>query len=128
MTVRTEFPDAESTLAFFGDLDRDVEIDFLMWTVDRVVGFGAAVDRQVAAWLVGDGSVVAKDVEDLRATYPRLYDVLLAERNRAWIPRIDERLGHPGNVFLLVGASHIPGEDGLPALLASHGLAPHRLT
>jgi uncharacterized protein YbaP (TraB family) len=124
--IRTELPNAEATLSFFGNLGEEAEIDYLLWTLDRVAQEGAEIRQQVAAWLVGDGSVVEAQVTGMRARYPALHRRLLADRNRAWVPRIEAMLRHPGTAFVLVGDSHLPGDDGLPALLTRRGLRPQR--
>ncbi len=124
--IRTELPDAAATLSFFANLGEPVEIEYLMWTLDRVAERGAEIPRQVAAWMVGDGSVVEQQVMETRTKYPGLYQSLLADRNRAWVPRIDAMLDEPGSVFVLVGDSHLAGDDGIPALLTRSGLEPQR--
>jgi uncharacterized protein len=124
--IRTELPDADATLFFFANLGDAAEIEYLMWTLDRVAQQRAEIREQVAAWLVGDGSVVEAQVIEMQRKYPALYRRLLAERNRAWVPRIEEMLRQPGSTFVLVGESHIPGDDGIPALLARSGLQPQR--
>ena len=124
--IRTELPDAGATLSFFANLDEVVEIEYLMWTLDRVAEHGAELTRQVAAWKAGDVSVVEQQVSEMRSRYPGLYQSLLADRNHAWVGRIDAMLNHPGSVFVLVGDSHLPGDDGIPSLLARSGLQPRR--
>jgi uncharacterized protein YbaP (TraB family) len=126
--IRAEVPDAEAALSFFAGLGDAVEVEYLMWTLDRVDSGAAGVDRQVAAWRVGDGSVVAQLVAEWQARYPHLHQRMLAERNRAWLPRIDAMLQEPGGVFILVGDSHLPGDEGVLALLARHQLQPRRAT
>ena len=120
--IRTELPDAEATLAFFANLGDAAEIEYLMWTLDRVAQQGAEIRAQVAAWLVGDGSVAEAQVIEMQRKYPALYRRLLVERNQAWVPRIEQMLREPGGTFVLVGDSHMPGPDGIPALLARRGL------
>jgi len=122
--IRTELPDAEATLAFFANLGDAAEIEYLMWTLERVVHGGAEIRPQADAWLVGDGSIVAAQVAEMRRAYPALHRRLLAERNRDWVPRIDEMLRRPGTTFVLVGDSHLPGDDGIPALLTRDGKRP----
>jgi uncharacterized protein YbaP (TraB family) len=122
--IRTELPDANATLSFFANLGAPVELEYLLWTLDRVAAHGAELNRQVAAWMVGDGSVVEQQVAEMQTKYPGLYRSLLADRNRAWIPRIDAMLDRPGSVFVLVGDSHLAGDDGIPALLTRSGLRP----
>jgi uncharacterized protein YbaP (TraB family) len=124
--VRTELPDAEATLAFFANLGDAAEIEYLMWTLDRVAQQGTELREQVAAWLVGDGAVTEAQVIEMQRKYPGLYGRLLVERNRAWVPRIEQMLREAGSAFILVGDSHMPGVDGILTLLARSGLQPHR--
>ena len=63
----------------------------------------------------------AAGLQEMRSRYPGLYQSLLADRNHAWVGRIDTMLNHPGSVFVLVGDSHLPGDDGIPSLLARSG-------
>jgi uncharacterized protein len=119
--IRTELPDAEATLAFFANLGDVAEIEYLMWTLDRVAQRGAELREQVAAWLVGDGSVTEAQVIEMQRKYPALYGRLLAERNRAWVPRIEQMLRRAGSTFVLVGGSPMFGDDGIPLLLARSG-------
>jgi uncharacterized protein YbaP (TraB family) len=122
--IHTELPDAEATLAFFAHFGDTAEIEYLMWTLDRVVQRGAELRAQVAAWLVGDGSVTEAQVIEMQRTYPALYRRLLVERNHTWMPRVEQMLRAAGDAFVLVGDSHMHGDDGIPALLARRGLQP----
>lgn len=50
--------------------------------------------------------------------YPEIYRSLLVERNNNWMPRIKNLIKHPESKFVLVGALHLAGNDGLLNLLA----------
>jgi uncharacterized protein YbaP (TraB family) len=52
-----------------------------------------------------------------------LYERLLAGRNRRWTEQILERLAGSGTTVIVVGAGHLTGPDGVPALLRARGLA-----
>jgi uncharacterized protein YbaP (TraB family) len=52
---------------------------------------------------------------------PELYDRLLVERNRNWVPHVDTCLQQDAGCFIVVGAAHLVGPDGLPAMLAKKG-------
>ena len=71
--IRTELPDADSTLAFFGAMNAVVELEYLASTLDRVTDRGAELKRQVAAWCVGDRTVVDGQVDAMRTRYPNLH-------------------------------------------------------
>ena len=45
----------------------------------------------------------------------------LAQRNAAWVPRLEEIMTPPGLHFVAVGAAHLLGTDGLVALLRARG-------
>lgn len=46
---------------------------------------------------------------------------LLAERNAAWMPRLETTLAEPGVAFVAFGAAHLTGADGVVALLRARG-------
>lgn len=53
--------------------------------------------------------------------YDAVHDeVMVAGRNKLWTPRLMKYLDE-GNAFVIVGASHIPGAQGLVSLLKDHG-------
>ena len=60
-------------------------------------------------------------LRDSRRKYPEIHRALLTDRNVAWAPRIEALLATPEIEFVLVGAAHLPGTDGLMALLQARG-------
>jgi hypothetical protein len=125
--VRTELRDSEATLSFFGVMSEPVEREYLLWTLDRVRADPEENVAQVVAWMAGDASVVAEQLARMKTQYPSLYEYLIFERNRAWVPRIDAMLDR-ANSFVLVGDSHMATDDGIPNLLTVEGFAPRRVT
>lgn len=51
---------------------------------------------------------------------------LLDGRNRNWAAQIAQRIDNGENVFVAVGAAHMAGEGGVPALLRDMGHAVER--
>jgi uncharacterized protein YbaP (TraB family) len=125
--TRSELGDAAATFAWFSGMGRELEIDYLVWTLERVEEGSGEMDRQVAAWKVGDLAVAEEQDAAMARDHPRLHERMIVERNRAWVPRIDAMLGEPGSTFVLVGGAHLVGDHGLPSRLASAGLEPRRL-
>ncbi|WP_323040682.1 TraB/GumN family protein [Gemmobacter sp.] len=60
------------------------------------------------------------DPADLRRQFDLMEDVLMTRRNRSWIPVLLEAAGR-GPVLAAFGALHLPGDGGIPALLAAEG-------
>jgi uncharacterized protein YbaP (TraB family) len=53
---------------------------------------------------------------------PALYDAMIVKRNRNWVPKIEDCLA-AGHCFVVVGAAHLLGPDGLLAALREKGYA-----
>ena len=51
-----------------------------------------------------------------------MYQRLLVERNRNWLPKIEALFARHGPAFVVVGAAHLVGPDGLLAMLRGQGL------
>jgi uncharacterized protein YbaP (TraB family) len=125
--VRYEMGDAEAALAWFDGLGPELEVDYLMWTVERVAAGPGPVARHVEAWRRGDLSVTEAEDRAMRRDHPVLHQRFLVDRNRTWVPRIEAMLGEPGDAFVLVGGLHLVGEASVPACLAAAGLPAVRL-
>jgi uncharacterized protein YbaP (TraB family) len=126
-SVHGEFPSAEAAILAFASYGL-AEMDYLAWTVDRVIGGVAEMERLADAWTAGDLTEFTKDVTHLERRWPRLFDVLLRQRNRDWLPRIDQMLDDSGDTFVLMGMSHLAGTDNVLQLLTDTELEPRRLS
>ena len=81
------------------------------------------------AWLKGDMNRLGSALVDpMKAERPELYQALLLRRNLAWADRLDAvmRQGR-GTDLVVVGALHMAGNEGLPALMKARGYAVRRL-
>ena len=80
-------------------------------------------------WLAGDLARLGPSlVRDLAHDNPALYEVLLKRRNLAWADKLTaEMASAPGVELVNVGALHMVGQDGLPALLAARGFKVERV-
>ncbi len=74
----------------------------------------------IAAYRTGDFERLAALSEEERIDDPQRHEVLLAARNRDWIPKLRPHLDR-GRTFVAVGAAHFPGTDGLIELLRAEG-------
>lgn len=70
--------------------------------------------------------VPGQDPAQIEADFARMEQVLMTDRNRAWIPVI-EAAAQDGPVFIAFGALHLPGETGILRLLEEAGFVLERL-
>lgn len=79
------------------------------------------------AWAKGDLKPIQAETERGFLADPQLREALLAGRNRAWSRQLAEMLRRGARPFVAVGAGHLTGPDGLPALLAAQGFKVSRI-
>ncbi|HET6970929.1 MAG TPA: TraB/GumN family protein [Phenylobacterium sp.] len=81
-----------------------------------------------AEWLAGDLARLGPElVGRMKAGNPGLYDALLKRRNLAWADKLAPELNGSGVELVNVGALHMVGDEGLPALLAARGYKVERV-
>jgi len=98
--------------------------------LDAVIEESTAPDKGeklVAAWASGDMAALDSEAHSGMLADPRLRDALLVERNREWTRQVAAMLRAGHRPFVAVGAAHVAGVDGLPAMLAAQGFAVRRI-
>lgn len=112
----------------FDRLGARAQADLLVAVAEDLSESGA--DSRVTAWLTGDIDSLGRDLERGFRGNAELRDGLLVERNERFAARmtafLDTAQGKK-TVFLAVGAGHMGGPDGLPALLEAAGYTVRRI-
>ncbi len=80
----------------------------------------AQMTRIAAAWKAGDLAVIERLLVDTVKDSPAIYQALIVERNRRWMPALTGCFA-TARCFVVVGAAHLAGPDGLVAALAAQG-------
>jgi uncharacterized protein YbaP (TraB family) len=94
---------------------------FLVEAADDVPKMHEDLERLIAAWRVGDVRAMERELDKERAQAPSLYDKLLGQRNRRWMPQIEALLDDERDYLVVVGTLHFVGHDGLLELLEDAG-------
>lgn len=84
-------------------------------------------DKQIEAWLTGDLPVLEDAASRGFLRDPALREALLSGRNRLFDASIALALERGHKPFVAVGAGHMLGDQGLPALLAARGYTVRRI-
>ncbi|MEO1043088.1 MAG: TraB/GumN family protein [Pseudomonadota bacterium] len=112
----------EQQFSFLGSLSDDIEAAFLESTLSDIERGQQEIKDFAVAWAVGDlSSLETLVIDSIKETSQELYDVIITRRNQDWATILSEELEGSGNDFVAVGAAHLIGEDGVPALLAARG-------
>lgn len=126
-SVRT-FETLEDQVRIFASLPEAVEVQYLEDVIDgREAQHGDAAALE-AAWLAGDVEALGPGlVGAMKTDRPAFYDALLRRRNQAWADTIAREMAGHGVELINVGALHMVGPDGLPAMLAARGFKVERV-
>jgi uncharacterized protein YbaP (TraB family) len=107
--------------AFFIELsDRESEA-FLLILFINAAREGSNGANLIGAWRRGDAETVHRIIYDSFQDYPSLARRLIDVRNQNWLPKIDRYLRSGQTHFVVVGAGHMGGPNGLLALLKARG-------
>jgi uncharacterized protein YbaP (TraB family) len=100
---------------------------FLAETLKELETEKASVGRLADAWKSGDVATLERiTLKDLEADQ-MMYQRLLVDRNRNWLPKIEALFARQGHAFVVVGAAHLVGPDGLLQMLRAKGYTVEQL-
>jgi uncharacterized protein YbaP (TraB family) len=79
------------------------------------------------AWVAGDANALDTILNHSRQETPGLVAAILNNRNRDWIPKIEQMLNGSSDALIVVGAAHLVGSQGVVALLRAKGYTVEQL-
>ncbi len=121
---RRAFETPIQQIGFFADLPEKVQVASLEHTLRQMEDDPAEFQKLVNAWLSGDTKKLEKlGLTPMRKATPEVYRALVIERNRRWTEMLVERLAGSGETVVVVGAAHLIGKDGVPAMLRARGIS-----
>ena len=97
------------------------QVRMLDQTVDDLKDLKSEMREVTGAWRTGDAKRLGGLLASEYSAFPSLYKPLVTDRNRRWMPQVEELLKSQDNVLVVVGALHLVGEGGLLELLRGKG-------
>jgi uncharacterized protein YbaP (TraB family) len=122
------FETMEQQFAMMADLPQDAQIASLENAIDEFDRAGPIYADMLSAWQSGDEAKLDTLInQELKAKNALLWTELILRRNEKFADKLGDRLQGSGTAFVAVGAGHLCGSDGVPALLARHGFTVTRV-
>jgi uncharacterized protein YbaP (TraB family) len=119
---------AEEQMDFLSGGTPEEQAAALMQTVDQLDEANASFSGLLDAWEAGDMETVHSEiVVSVGSMESPEYQTLVADRNERWTTTIRGLLADNVDALIVVGAAHVAGPVGLPALLADLGFTVERV-
>ncbi|MBU2538186.1 MAG: TraB/GumN family protein [Proteobacteria bacterium] len=122
------FETMDEQIQFIVGMGQGNEDAYITYTLKDLKSIQQDYETMVAAWKKGD----AKKLDDLfvaeiKTKMPKLYKELLTDRNENWLPLIEAYHKTPEKEFILVGAGHLVGSEGIVEILRRKGYTVEKL-
>jgi uncharacterized protein len=101
--------------------DRKLEMQEFESGLKDLRDVGGEIEPMVKAWGAGDQAKLDKLINGDLDDFPEARKLLLDDRNHRWVPQIEAMLKEKHVFFITVGAGHLTGPRGVPALLRKDG-------
>jgi uncharacterized protein YbaP (TraB family) len=116
----------EHNAVFVGLSDRDGEALLLISFINAAHSDAGGVNL-AELWRRGDVDTLARLTREAYHDFPSFGERLLSARNRNWLPKIENFLRSGKTYFVVVGAAHLGGSEGLLSMLRARGCKTEQL-
>lgn len=112
---------ADQQLALIAPSDSKVELESLEQELKSFTSEDADIAAITGAWEAGDTAALDALSSKEFVGHPEARATFFTDRNRNWVKQIEAMLRERKRFFITVGAGHLVGKDGIPAMLRADG-------
>ncbi|MGH8243937.1 MAG: TraB/GumN family protein [Steroidobacteraceae bacterium] len=117
----------DGQLGMLDALPASLQGEILLQAIEEAAEIESLIEPMLAAWRSGDEQGLLRSLEEDFDGYPELAEALIYERNERWAEQVAALAAGDDDVLVVVGAMHLVGTRGLPALLKERGFRVERL-
>lgn len=116
------FETPEEQVAFLAELGEGKEDEFYVALLADIKETQNQFMQMLYHWRNGETEALDKMINlEMKKKMPEMHDSLLVKRNNQWLPTIESYFKTPEVEYVLVGAAHLIGEDGIIEQLKRKG-------
>ncbi|MCH6565448.1 MAG: TraB/GumN family protein [Proteobacteria bacterium] len=118
----------ETQIAFIASMGAGQVDEMLIYTLADIERLPELMNSMKHAWRRGNlAQLKAVGITPFKNEFPDIYQALIVDRNNAWLPKIEAMVETSEVEFVLVGALHLAGDNGLLAQLVARGYRVRQL-
>ncbi len=122
-----ELEGIEAQLKMLEKIPESAHVRSLEQVLDKFEELPAMIADMKVNWNSGNAEGFAKLMNEMQASSPETFKVMMTDRNANWAEWIDQRLEKPGTVFLAVGTAHLAGDDSVQEFLGKRRIQSKRV-
>lgn len=126
-TLGLETPEEQlSFLTSMAVIDPNKSIEYTLRDLEHLPEF---IQLMKKSWLNGDLEALSTHafVVQMKMEFPEMYDTIVTSRNKAWMKQLPSLVDDNNKEFVLVGAMHLNGKEGLLDQLKTQGFKIEQL-
>ncbi len=115
------FETAEYQLNLLSDMPAGMQEAMLLQTMKDIDDIQKEFNVIIEAWKSGNAEALDTVLLKSFQAFPDVYQRLITDRNKNWIPKIESLIGQKENAMIILGAAHLVGKGGILAALKHKG-------
>jgi len=117
----------EFQIGLFDGLSRRDQEMMLRETLKELELLDQGIERIMRSWFSGEVGAIEELLLAGMREYPEVYEKIIVERNRRWLPQMEKLLAQGESALVVVGAAHLVGKEGVIELLKQRGYTVEQL-
>lgn len=101
--------------------------DFVNRSLSELNQIEEDLQKLLTAWETGDVQTMENLILKSFQDYPEQFQRFIVERNKAWVQKIGQMTARDQTPMIVVGAAHLPGDEGVINLLRKQGFTIEQL-
>lgn len=112
----------QQQIDFIANMGVGSEDEMIAYTLDDMDDLAESFNLLKAAWRAGDSQQLYDvGAKEWQQQFPDAYNSMIVERNNNWMPDLEQYFASSEVEFVLVGALHLVGDEGVIAQLKARG-------
>nr|WP_321353794.1 TraB/GumN family protein [uncultured Draconibacterium sp.] len=117
----------DEQLSFIESMGEGNENEFMLYTIKDIENNENEFVDLIEHWKRGEQELMLKQLQDYKQNYPDIYETIVVDRNNAWMIHLENYLKTPEIEFVIVGAMHLVGSEGVLNQLKQKGFKVSQL-